>query len=1158
MPRLLPILLVTLVLAIVSTEALALACGTISTYSDHFDNVAYNGNNGTQNWSSDWGEIGDDNDPDEGDIKIKDDISNYQLKLSVKNNTAIGIERSLNLGGFGNDAEASLSFDYRQADFLRGNDFFDIEISTDSGNTWQQIARLSGPASSNNYQNITLDISAYLASNSRIRIISSSDYDEDYKLYIDNLTVTVIDLTGCPALPATHYAIAHDGLAQTCQNENITISRHDELERIASPTFTGTMTLATSSNHGDWSLVTGSGTLQNQGNGLASYQWSASDPGEITVALNTSVRETLNINISDGSLQEASSEDPDLAVNFPRIQAIQDNFNAIAFNGSDGSHPWLTDWAEINDDNDPDQGDVRVKEDNTPYALRISGKSQRTIARGIWRSFNLGNLSNTALASLDFDYRRAKIKQSGDHILIEISDDGGNLWHELGRIEGVVEEDNYRHAHFDISQYMAADTRIRFLSSSQYDEDSKVYIDNLLIEVTDDVGCAANKASHFVLSHDQQGIYCLAEVIHLSAKKSNGQTDGSYGGLVTLDTGTGTGSWTLLSGQGQFTDTTSGDGLATYQFNTTDNGNAYFSLSYPSGPASININSYDGTIQDDNSEGLLTFSASGLLMTASAISNPPPAAIDTAIPAQLSASPFSLYLTAFGQDASHPQCGVIETYDGQKDLQFWSRYDNPASGTISVNINNSSIATSAALASSQSITFNQGQAQITSDYADVGIIGLSAKDTHSGILGSSQGIVIKPATLTVTNIVGSADNTPNPAATDANGAAFIAAGLPFTATVSARNANGQLTPNFGQEIIPESVLLTATLLAPAGGHNPSISAATGFTGLFSNGIATGTDFIWPEVGVIAVNASIADADYLGGGNVSGPASAAIGRFTPHHFTVAETTTASLQSQCGTFSYLEQAIPYAVAPAVVVTARAFGEQITENYQGSWWKLADFSASYSHQGTLSTALSLDSSAATHSPLSCPGCAGSGQSQFSGTLTYRRSQLAIDPFIAAVNIAFNITDSDGISYSGNPFTISAIGFDQGAEVRSGKGYARNAFGTYAQINDQLAITAGSQYYDSIAGGWINNIADSCTAISYNRSDNGINSQSLPASPVTLNAGSRDILLTLTADTGNPGGSSTLSLGWPSWLPGPSSVTASFGLFRGDDRRLNWRESH
>jgi len=105
-------------------------------------------------------------------------------------------------------------------------------------------------------------------------------------------------------------------------------------------------------------------------------------------------------------------------------------------------------------------------------------------------------------------------------------------------------------------------------------------------------------------------------------------------------------------------------------------------------------------------------------------------------------------------------------------------------------------------------------------------------------------------------------------------------------------------------------------------------------------------------------------------------------------------------------------------------------------------------------------------------------------------------------------------------------------------------------------LQMPVGSQYY-AAGGDWIDNLADGCTTFSYARSDSGITTTVTPGSPVSVAAGSGDLSLQITADSGDPGGGSVLSFTWPSWLSGDASATATFGIFRGDDRFLYWREA-
>ena len=57
-----------------------------------------------------------------------------------------------------------------------------------------------------------------------------------------------------------------------------------------------------------------------------------------------------------------------------------------------------------------------------------------------------------------------------------------------------------------------------------------------------------------------------------------------------------------MTGAGVFVNATANDGEATYTFDATDNGVAAFTLYYPEGEATFDIDVFDGAIRDDDSE----------------------------------------------------------------------------------------------------------------------------------------------------------------------------------------------------------------------------------------------------------------------------------------------------------------------------------------------------------------------------------------------------------------------------------------------------------------------------------------------------------------------------------------------------------------------------
>lgn len=694
---------------------------------------------------------------------------------------------------------------------------------------------------------------------------------------------------------------------------------------------------------------------------------------------------------------------------------------------------------------------------------------------------------------------------------------------------------------------------------------------------------------HFVISHNNTGIHCLTESITVTAKLSGGATYTGYTGNIVLDTQSATGTWTLNTGTAlNFADATANDGLATYTFDIADNGVAVFDLDYQSGTASINIDVYDGTIRDDDTEGNLVFSPNGFTVTASPLAVPFLGVVDTTIPAQTAASNFPLYLAAYGVTPTDPVCGIIEAYTGAKNLKFWSTYNNPGTGTLPVTVNTVNAFADEATAnagSTQSVTFTNGQAAMTVNYADVGQITLAMKDDSvtadlpAGIRGTSTAFVVRPADFILSAIERSSDSFVNPGiATDENGAAFMAAGDLFSVTVTAVNALGNATPNYGQENSAESVVLTPVLVAAGATNNPAIAFTTGFDG-FIAGIDTGTDFRWDEVGIITLTPSVADGDYLGSGDVTGTTSINIGRFYPDHF-ITSTADGSFANTCtsGTaFTYLGEDFNYLGNPTLTATATSAINTTTANYTGTWAKLSIGGVSLSYP------------AADNSQLDENGVLAIGVTATAGTLarvdnnngsltftlggasadnfSYQRNAGQVAPFTSDLTISLTAVNDGEASANDTPRNINPIGNLQ----RFGRASAQDVHGTMSQVGDNLLMPIDTWFFNA-SGNWALNTDDSCSSYSYTKADTSITATTAPASPVTLNNGAGHLTLTLTG-AGNPGGRSVINTVWPDWLQYDNdavdqlldgnlyddnpSATATFGIFRGDDRYLYWREA-
>lgn len=704
----------------------------------------------------------------------------------------------------------------------------------------------------------------------------------------------------------------------------------------------------------------------------------------------------------------------------------------------------------------------------------------------------------------------------------------------------------------------------------------------------------------FTINHDNFGINCVPEILRIDVVDSIAGTPRTdYNAQITLDTQNGRGTWSLVSGSGVLTDAGADDGLATYTWPLGES-SAEFALSYTNGNATFDIDAYqtsDPATRDDDSEGNISFSPNGFTVTAVALPNPPPALVVPFSAAQIAGADFPLHIAAYGQTPNNPTCGVIESYTGVKNLKFWSGYINPISGSRLVAIDTNPVSSAEATASVSSVAFTNGQAVVSGKYKDAGRIQISVKDdsnTHpdlpTGIRGATAGFVSKPDQFVLSNIEDGAGN-PNPTAADANGGMFVAAGEVFSVTVTALDAEGDATPNYGQESIAETVILTPGLVAPIAGNNPPLGAPTSF-GPFAGGEATGSNFSWPEVGIITLTPSVGDGSYLGAGDVPGQATANVGRFTAHHFTAAlNTPSFSTTCSAGSFSYIGESFTYSNVPEITVTARALAGEITENYTGGFFKISN--ASLPDPVYLSAPATLDISGLPpggSDPAVADLGAGVGTLTFSGGggLSYLRTTEE-SPFDADIRLSMNIVDSDSVVAAGNPLIFGVAGgmlFDSGATMRYGRARLFNAYGS--ELVD-LSLQLRTEYFVDPATGFVPNVDDVCTSAvtlalggftdnlsvgdtcvldsgAPGASEEGCAVAGPPALRYREPPLGGDFNLYLRAPGATNDGSTAATADVPDWLeydwdaglPGleDPTGTAVFGIFRGADRRIYTRE--
>jgi hypothetical protein len=162
---------------------------------------------------------------------------------------------------------------------------------------------------------------------------------------------------------------------------------------------------------------------------------------------------------------------------------------------------WGSCWVETNDDNAATSGDIQI-------AANVV--SMRSGSKQISRAMDLRYVDQ---AWLSFNRRRDNLDHLGDFIDVHVSPDSGQTWHLLDHFVGEATDLGFhRGSYYDISQYATADTRIRFISSSQMGENDWLFFDNVKVNSWD--SSAASQAApvygELLLDESWQAVYTPA------------------------------------------------------------------------------------------------------------------------------------------------------------------------------------------------------------------------------------------------------------------------------------------------------------------------------------------------------------------------------------------------------------------------------------------------------------------------------------------------------------------------------------------------------------------------------------------------------------------------------------------------------------------------
>ncbi len=519
------------------------------------------------------------------------------------------------------------------------------------------------------------------------------------------------------------------------------------------------------------------------------------------------------------------------------------------------------------------------------------------------------------------------------------------------------------------------------------------------------------------------GVSCVPEPVTVTARLTDGGVNKIYEGTTRITASPHNGeagsvmSWTS-NGHGTWDPDESDPRTGVYTWSPLDEGEVEFQLNYEAGDAKVVVDVWDEfnpTIRDDNSEGAIKFFPWGFVASHD---KPSAAEIEAAngdlkISPLTAGAPHSLWMTAYGKMPGSEECGIIESFDGTKQIQTVMVYNNPGAPEVpkkvEVDTVNGKFSISTTFAP-MVLTFDQGQTEITGiKYRDVGRVSILLAhiidpeigilwDTafkewgdsglHLGPIGAlGHDLVFAPDHFRIDQVGRYDDGTPVPTnMDDADDDWWAHAGEPFQIRVTAMTAGDAAASespipasNFGREhrpadpnAAPLGDPITVSLgslypsaFKPTGGSSGNIDHGKDELGVIlkptnedgdpietldfddaspSDG-AAGAIITWDEVGILRITAQIDTCDlagnceagkgYLGTGvgvanlRPSDP----IGRFSPHHFEVANTTPVTPGCSEGTgFTYSRQ--PFQVE--LTIQAKNVFGGTTENYRGDFAK------------------------------------------------------------------------------------------------------------------------------------------------------------------------------------------------------------------------------
>ncbi|ENC7031416.1 MSHA biogenesis protein MshQ [Vibrio cholerae] len=565
-------------------------------------------------------------------------------------------------------------------------------------------------------------------------------------------------------------------------------------------------------------------------------------------------------------------------------------------------------------------------------------------------------------------------------------------------------------------------------------------------------------------------------------------------------------------------------------------------------------------------------------------------------------------IKAVRKDNASQQC-LPSFGNVQKSVAFWSDYLEPSSGSsgfkvLPVVVNGTNVGQSANNAQPINLTFDQnGTAAFTVSYREAGNVALNARFTGSGdeqdLLLEGQASFIRVPKALVLNAKSFYNSDGQCPAANMSCNVFARADENFDLNIRAEavvadpvDASDDLTIHNYQQ---QNIALQHTLVQPSTGQS-GVLGVNEYTHLLG-GTTTVAQKV-SEVGVFDFSL-VAPTHYLGldlaSANLpidvvsTGP----IGRFIPAYFDVSPMTV-TLAAACSTggqpFTYLGQPFSYANNPGLYLQPKSANNADTQNYLiDPWWRYNNQWNGRTYSDS-ANGVNLGFDNLQTSPISRQALNNSGIVLTGERVWYEKPVQLKEVFKAAFDLtlnASNLTDLDGVCYRLDA-TSPCLGFvfsniDQTMSLYWGKLVIQDVYGPETQALEQPIYV---EHFTN--NGFVRTIEDSCTALP---AITGFTLQSDPNnngytvlttgvavppqvlaehSAANLNSGQRAIRFSAPGAGARGVINSVLDLNAHNllWLAedkdGDNNFDqatqgrAQFGLYRGSDRVIWWRESN